>query len=99
MCDRLEFGIWEVEVGEDVLRVTGMVNEADVLLGAVFNAVDWRHIAPGRKVSSVNLRVARIVSYGHDFDELSGGVTGELTLEGDCFVELVRSAILSGPVA
>lgn len=59
--------------------VPGRVHQGTIRVGSVFTAVEVMSAVS----STINLRVDRIIAYGHSLEELPEGMTGELQLSGE----------------
>ncbi len=93
----IEFFVFECQQVDGATILAGVVNLGVVKIGTVFDAATGESVEktssePG---SSVRLSVTRIVTYGHQVDELHQGMTGELVVEGDGLGELQHGRFVS----
>lgn len=103
MSGWIEFEVAEIQqLGSGRVRISGRCYEYPIRLGDVFTAV-YRYVrdgldpgephAPRAEERSIALTVERIEFYRNDLDELSSGLTGYVTLEGDASLVRIRDVI------
>jgi len=75
-----------VKIDGICMAIPGRVHQGTIRVGSVLTGVDA--ISAGS--ATIELRVDKIVAYGHSLDELPEGMTGELQLTGDGMETLTR---------
>ncbi|MFO1044391.1 MAG: hypothetical protein U0941_21680 [Planctomycetaceae bacterium] len=82
----IRFEIDSVESTDGGALICGRVHEGTVRVGSCFTDVKC---SDSKTLNNkVNLRVIRIVAYGHSLDDLPDGMTGELKVSGEGIAQL-----------